>query len=85
MQEAGFEDMGEYVLKRHNAVAQYIATRLILDLCKETVLMPRAWLAKRWWDQEGLYLVVSREEAAAAEWRERRVRYREIIDDGARN
>ena len=37
MEEAGFEEVGAYVLKRQNTVAQYIATRPILDLCKETV------------------------------------------------
>ena len=34
MQEAGFEDMGEYFPKRQNAVAQYIVMRTIIDLCK---------------------------------------------------
>ena len=48
MEEAGFEDMGEYVLKRHNMSAQYIVTRPIMDLCKETVRMPGVWVAKRW-------------------------------------
>ena len=32
MEEAVFEDMGDYVPKRQNKVAQYIATRPILDL-----------------------------------------------------
>ena len=31
--------MEAYVLKNHNTVAKYIATGLILDLCKETVQM----------------------------------------------
>ena len=35
MEEAGFEDMGDYVLKRQNTVAQNITTRPILDLWKE--------------------------------------------------
>ena len=33
MEEAGFEEMGAYVLKRQNMVAQYIATQRIMDLC----------------------------------------------------
>ena len=37
MEEAGFEEMGAYVLKRQNLVAYYITTWLILDLCEETV------------------------------------------------
>ena len=48
MQEAGFEDMGEYVLKRHNTVAQKIATRTNLGLCEETVWMSGEWVAKKW-------------------------------------
>ena len=46
MQEAWFEDMEEYVLKRQNMVAQYIAMRPIMDLCKETVWMPGTWVGK---------------------------------------
>ena len=37
MEEAEFEDMVAYVLKRNNTVAQYIATQQILYLCKNTV------------------------------------------------
>ena len=37
MEEAGFEEMGSYVLKRHNMVAQYIVMRTIMDLRKKTV------------------------------------------------
>ena len=47
MQDEGFEDIGEYVLKRQNTVAQYIVTRPILDLCEETVRIPGAWVSKR--------------------------------------
>ena len=32
--EAGFEPMETYIWRRHNTVTQYIATRLILDLCE---------------------------------------------------
>ena len=37
MREAGLEDVEAYVLMRQNTVAQYIAMRTILDLCKEVV------------------------------------------------
>ena len=37
-------------------VAHYIATRPILDLCKETVLRSGAWVARIWWYQEVLDL-----------------------------
>ena len=39
MNEAGLEEMEEYVLIWHNTIAQYIATRLILDLCDKTIRM----------------------------------------------
>ena len=34
MQEAGFEEIPKAITSRQNKVAQYIATRLILDLCE---------------------------------------------------
>ena len=34
MVESGFEGIGTYVTRRHNKVAQYIATQPILDLCE---------------------------------------------------
>ena len=40
--------MEEYVLKRHNMVAQYIATQTILDLCKEMIKILGTWVAKSW-------------------------------------
>ena len=49
MQEEWLEDMGVYVIKRHNTVVQYILMRPILDLCEYTVQIPGAWVAKRWW------------------------------------
>ena len=56
--------MGEYVLKRQNTVTQYIFTRPIRDLCKETVGIPGSWFTKVWWDQEGLDLVGAMEATA---------------------
>ena len=40
MQEAGFEEMEAYVLKRQNTAAQYNMTRPILGLYEEMVRMP---------------------------------------------
>ena len=71
MEEAGFEDMKEYVLKRHNTVAQYIVTRPILDLYKVTVQRYGTWVSRRLWYQEGLELAVTRAGAAASEGGER--------------
>ena len=56
MEEVGFEDMGVYVLKSQNTVAQYIGTRSILELCEKTVWSPEAWVARRLWEKERLDL-----------------------------
>ena len=40
MEYAGFEEIGAYILKRSNTVAQYITTRPILELYKKTVQIP---------------------------------------------
>ena len=66
MYEAGFEEIGARVLKRQNMVAQYIATRPILDLCKETMKRSGAWFARRLWDKEGLDLAGERVAALEA-------------------
>ena len=48
MEEAGFEEMGAYVPKRQNIVAQYIETRSVLELCEEMVWRSGAWVTRRW-------------------------------------
>ena len=60
MEEVGFDEMGEYVLKRKNQVVQYIVTWMILELCEEMVHIPGAWVNGRWWEQEGLDLAGAR-------------------------
>ena len=47
-------------------VAQYIATRPILDLCERSVWGAVAWVSQRWWEQEGIDLQGEREIATAA-------------------
>ena len=54
MEDVGFEDIGDYVLRRQNTVAQYIFMQPILDLCEKTVHRPVLWVARRWWEQEGV-------------------------------
>ena len=71
MEEAGFEEIGAYILKRYNTVAQYIEARLIMDLCKRSVWRPGDWVARRWWEQEGIKLLGVRYRAAADGERER--------------
>ena len=57
--------MGAYVLKRQNTVAQYIVSRPILDLCKETVRRYGAGVYRIWWEKEGLDLAGTRAAVAA--------------------
>ena len=66
MKEAGFEEIGDYILKRHNTVMHYIVMRLIMDLCKKTVWSLGSWVAQRWWEQEGIYLVGVKVQVVAA-------------------
>ena len=66
MEEAGFEGIGKYITRRQNMVTQYIATRLILDLCERSARSPGAGVSWQWWEQDGLDLVGAKKRAAAA-------------------
>ena len=70
MEEAGFEEIGVYIKKRQNTVAQYILTRPIMDICEQSVRRPGAWVYRRWWEQEKIDLEVEMERATAASDRE---------------
>ena len=50
MVEAGFEGIITYITRRHNTVAQYIATRLILNLCERSTWRMGATVSQRWWE-----------------------------------
>ena len=45
-------------------VAQYIATRPILDLCERATRRPGARVSPRWWEQAGIDLEGARKRAA---------------------
>ena len=45
MEDLGLEDMGYYVLKSTNTVAQYIVMRTILELFEKMVWRPGAWVS----------------------------------------
>ena len=60
MAEAGLQEVETYLSRRHNTVAQYIATRPIMDLCLTAKRMPGPRVTNRWWEQEGLELVGTR-------------------------
>ena len=64
--ESGLEEVEEYVLRRYNTVAQYIAMRSILDLCEEAVRKLGTQVSKRFWNQEGLDLDGAQPEVEAA-------------------
>ena len=67
MQEAGFEEVEECVLRRHNTVTQYITLRPIMDLCEETVQLSGMWVVIRWWEKEVLDLLGAWEVTSASE------------------
>ena len=67
MAEAGFEWIRKYITRRQNTVAQYIATRPILDLCERSTRRPGARVSRRWWEQADLDLEGEKKMAAAAE------------------
>ena len=48
--EAGLEGIRKLATRRHNTVAQYIATRPILDLCERDTRRPGARVYWRWWE-----------------------------------
>ena len=48
-------------------VAQYIATRPILDLCERSTWRPGARVTRRWWEQAGIDLEGEKKKAAEAE------------------
>ena len=47
--EAGLEGIRKSVTRRKNTVAQYIATRPILDLCERATQQAGARVSWRWW------------------------------------
>ena len=54
MKEAGFRDVRTSINTRQNTVAQYIATRPLLDICEGTTQIGGARVSMRWWDQKGV-------------------------------
>ena len=49
--EAGLEVIRKSITRRQNTVAQYIATRPILDLYERSTWRPGARVSRRWWEQ----------------------------------
>ena len=51
MREAGLTEIRNSIANRQNTVAQYIATRPLLDLCEGARAREGAKVPMRWWDQ----------------------------------
>ena len=67
MKESGIVRIWTSILRRQNTVAQFIATRPILDLCDKEVRRPCARVPRRWWDQTGIDWKGGREKTEAVE------------------
>ena len=66
MKEAGTVWIRTSILQRQNTIAQFIATRLILDLCKKAKRRPGALVPRRWWEQTGIDWKGARERAESS-------------------
>ena len=64
MKEAGFADIHKSITNRRNMVAQYIATRPIMDLCERTTQRGGERVSWRWWDQKGIDWKTEKERSA---------------------
>ena len=64
MTEVLLQEVQTYVSLLHNKVAQFIATRPIMDLFLEVERRPGSRVSKWWWEKDGLYL----EGMGAAYW-----------------
>ena len=65
VKEAVFVRIQTSILRRQNMVAQFIATRPILDLCEKAKRRPGAQVPGRWWEQTGIDCKGARERAEA--------------------
>ena len=56
----GMDNIGVYIDCLHNTVAQYIATRVIMDLCLVEEWKPGLRIYRRWWEHTALYILGNR-------------------------
>ena len=54
MKETGLTDVRTSINRRQNTVAQYIATRPLLELCEGAKQREGARVTLSWWDQSGI-------------------------------
>ena len=64
MKEAGFAGIRKSITNRQNTVAQYIATRPIIDLCEQTTQRGGEKVYRRFWDQTDIRWETAKEQAA---------------------
>ena len=62
--ETGFDTMDSYIWQRQNMVAQYITTRLFLDLCEATERRQGERVGMRWWEKAYIDLAGAMDTAA---------------------
>ena len=65
--DAGIVRARTSVLRRHNAVSQFVAKRPILGLCEGTERRGGAQVPQRWWEQPGIDWRLEREQNERAE------------------
>ena len=63
----GLEEMGVYIARRHNTVAQYIPTHTIMDSCLAAERKLGMRLSRQWWEQIVLDILGIRAGYSAAE------------------
>ena len=56
MVEEGLEEVDKYVALHQNTILQFIANRLIMDLCLEADRRPGLQVFCQWWEQVSLDL-----------------------------
>ena len=66
MGEAGFKGISKSVTRRQNMVAQYIATRPIMDLCERSTWRTGTRVSRKWWEQAGIDLEGRKKRATEA-------------------
>ena len=66
MVEEVFEGIREYITRGQNMVAQYVATRPLMDLCERSSRRPWSRVSRRWSEQAGIDLEGAKKRAVVA-------------------
>ena len=84
LEMVGLEEIGAYIARRQNTVAQYILTRPVMDLCLVEEWKTGMRLYMQWWENPTLYILRIRARHAEEEkmgikrgWKNRRERERD--------